>query len=120
MSPADYIATLAEPTRMRVLNCLAAAPLYVSDLVSILDLPQPTVSRHLRVLRSLGLAQGRRRATRVAYQLTIPGGAQGRMVRGLLQALRTDPAFRSDAAAARARAAAADGPQRPASTHAAR
>jgi ArsR family transcriptional regulator len=103
MSPADYLATLAEPTRLRVLSCLAAAPLYVSDLVAILGLPQPTVSRHLRVLRALGLAQNQREATRMGYHLTLPAGAQGRMVRGVLQALRADPVFRADAATVRAR-----------------
>lgn len=111
MSPADYLTTLAEPTRLRVLNCLAATTLYVSDLVDILALPQPTVSRHLRVLRTLGLVQDRRFATRVAYHLTLPAGARGRMVRGVLHALRTDPACRADAAAARARAAAPPGPR---------
>jgi ArsR family transcriptional regulator, arsenate/arsenite/antimonite-responsive transcriptional repressor len=103
MSPADYLATLAEPTRLRVLSCLAAAPLYVSELVAILGLPQPTVSRHLRVLRSLGLAQTQRDATRVGYRLVLPAGAQGRMVRGVLQALRADPLFRADAATVRTR-----------------
>jgi ArsR family transcriptional regulator, arsenate/arsenite/antimonite-responsive transcriptional repressor len=103
MSPADYLATLAEPTRLRVLSCLAAAPLYVSELVAILGLPQPTVSRHLRVLRSLGLAQNQREATRMGYRLTLPPGAQGRMVRGVLHALQRDPIFRADAVAARAR-----------------
>jgi ArsR family transcriptional regulator, arsenate/arsenite/antimonite-responsive transcriptional repressor len=114
MSPADYLTTLAEPTRLRVLNCLAATTLYVSDLVGILELPQPTVSRHLRVLRTMGLVQDRRFATRVAYHLTLPAGAQGRMVQGVLHALKTDPAFRADAAAARARGAAPRHPQHPA------
>jgi ArsR family transcriptional regulator len=101
MSPADYLATLADPTRLRILSCLSAAPMYVSDLVAVLCLPQPTVSRHLRVLRTLGLAASQRQATRTAYRLTLPAGAQGRMVRGVLHALRADPAFRADAAAAR-------------------
>lgn len=114
MSPADYLATLAEPTRLRILSCLAAAPLYVSDLVAILGLPQPTVSRHLRVLRSLGIVENRRQATRVAYHLTLPAGAQGRMVRGVLRALRTDPAFRADAATARTRTAPSNIPPQPA------
>src|SRR5690606_41798042 len=51
VSLADLLQALGEPTRLRILNCLQAAPLFVSDLVLILDLPQPTVSRHLRVLR---------------------------------------------------------------------
>ena len=49
---AAFVAAIAEPTRLRILNCVAAAPLFVSDLVAILGLPQPTVSRHLRVLRA--------------------------------------------------------------------
>src|SRR3954463_10687816 len=47
----DLLLTVAEPTRLRILNCLAAAPLFVSDLQAILGLPQPTVSRHLQILR---------------------------------------------------------------------
>ena len=104
MSPADYLTTLAEPTRLRVLNCLAAAPLFVSDLQAVLDLPQSTVSRHLRVLRHLGLAASQRMAPHVVYRLALPTGPCGRMVRAVLHALRRDPAFKAEIAAARARA----------------
>jgi DNA-binding transcriptional ArsR family regulator len=104
MSPADYLATLAEPTRLRVLSCLAAAPLYVSDIQRVLGLRQPTVSRHLRVLRQLGLARAERSASRMAYHLTLPAGTRGRMVRAVLTALRGDPAFRLEADSARTRA----------------
>ena len=51
-STTNLLLTIAEPTRLRILNCLAAAPLFVSDLQEVLELPQPTVSRHLKVLRS--------------------------------------------------------------------
>jgi ArsR family transcriptional regulator len=105
MSPADYLTTLAEPTRLRVLSCLAAAPLYVSEIQTVLDLPQPTVSRHLRVLRRLGLARAERSASRMTYHLTLPVGSRGRLVRAVLAALRGDPAFRTEADSARTRAA---------------
>lgn len=103
MSPADYLTTLAEPTRLRLLSCLAAAPLFVSDLQAVLNLPQSTVSRHLKVLRDLGLAEDRRMASHVVYRLALPAGACGRMVRAVLDALRADPAFKAEHAAARAR-----------------
>ena len=103
MSPADYLTTLAEPTRLRLLSCLAAAPLFVSDLQAVLNLPQSTVSRHLKVLRDLGLAEDRRMASHVVYRLALPAGACGRMVRAVLDALRADPAFKAENAAARAR-----------------
>ena len=103
MSPADYLTTLAEPTRLRLLSCLAAAPLFVSDLEAVLNLPQSTVSRHLKVLRDLGLAEDRRMASHVVYRLALPAGACGRMVRAVLDALRADPAFKAESAVARAR-----------------
>ena len=106
ISPADYLTTLAEPTRLRVLNCLAAAPLFVSDLQALMSLPQPTVSRHLKVLRDLGLAEDRRVAPHVVYRLTLPAGACGRMVRAVLSALRADAAYKTEAAAARERSRA--------------
>ena len=52
---------LADPTRVRILNLLAAGELCVCDLVETLDQPQPTVSRHLASLRGSGLVAVRRR-----------------------------------------------------------
>ena len=57
LSATDTLLTVAEPTRLRILNCLAAAPLFVSDLQAVLDLPQPTVSRNLQVLRKAELVR---------------------------------------------------------------
>jgi ArsR family transcriptional regulator len=45
----------ADPTRLRILNVLAAGELCVCDVVEILDLPQPGISRHLAYLRRCGL-----------------------------------------------------------------
>ena len=56
-SSIDLLLTVAEPTRLRILNCLAAAPLFVSDLQDLLALPQSTVSRHLTVLRKAELVR---------------------------------------------------------------
>ena len=50
-TPTELLQAVSEPTRLRILNCLAAAPLFVSDLQEVLDLPQSTVSRPLQVLR---------------------------------------------------------------------
>lgn len=103
LSAADFLAALAEPTRLRVLNCVDAGPVCVSDVVTILALPQPTVSRHLRVLRDLELVEDRRVAPFVLYTLAPLAGARGRLVRAALAALRTDPALKAEHAAALAR-----------------
>jgi ArsR family transcriptional regulator len=51
---------LADPIRLRIMNCLAAGELCVCDIVDLLGLPQPTVSRHLAYLRRSGLVVVRR------------------------------------------------------------
>ena len=46
----DRLATLADPTRGRILLALEQHELTVGELCAVLSLPQSTVSRHLRVL----------------------------------------------------------------------
>lgn len=65
----DFLLAIAEPTRLRIVNCLAAAPLFVSDLQVILELPQPTVSRHLTVLRHAGVVRDTPVGQFVLYRL---------------------------------------------------
>jgi DNA-binding transcriptional ArsR family regulator len=48
-------AALAEPSRRRILDLLRGGERSVNDLVSRLDLSQPSVSKHLKVLREAGL-----------------------------------------------------------------
>jgi ArsR family transcriptional regulator len=59
----------ADPTRLRVLNVLAAGELCVCDIVEILGLPQPTVSRHLAYLRRCGLVEATREWKFARYRL---------------------------------------------------
>ena len=52
-------AALAEPSRRRILDLLRDGERSVNDLVSKLDLSQPSVSKHLKVLRESGLVHVR-------------------------------------------------------------
>ncbi len=88
----DLLLTVAEPTRLRILNCLAAAPLFVSDLQAVLDLPQPTVSRHLQVLRRVEVVRDTPIAQFVLYRLRRDPGAQGRLLSAILDAVVHDDA----------------------------
>jgi DNA-binding transcriptional ArsR family regulator len=60
---------VAEPQRRRILDLLVARERPVGELVEALDLSQPAVSKHLRILRDAGLvdvrADGQRRLYRV-------------------------------------------------------
>ena len=89
-SAVDLLLTVAEPTRLRILNCLAAAPLFVSDLQAILELPQPTVSRHLQVLRRAHLVRDTPIAQFVLYRLQRNGSIHGRMLAAILDAVVRD------------------------------
>jgi ArsR family transcriptional regulator, arsenate/arsenite/antimonite-responsive transcriptional repressor len=89
-SSADLLLTVAEPTRLRILNCLAAAPLFVSDLQAVLGLPQPTVSRHLQVLRRADVVRDTPIAQFVLYRLRRDLGAQGRLLSAILDAVVHD------------------------------
>jgi SAM-dependent methyltransferase len=65
----DHAAQLAEPTRCRILQLVDAHELTVSELCSILQLPQSTVSRHLKVLADGGWVAARRDGTSHLYEL---------------------------------------------------
>jgi ArsR family transcriptional regulator len=61
---------LADPTRVEIVNRLAAADeVCVCDFDAALDLAQPTVSHHLKVLRDAGLVESSRRGTWAFYRL---------------------------------------------------
>jgi ArsR family transcriptional regulator len=61
---------LADPTRIAIVNRLAAAEqVCVCDLTDAFDLTQPTISHHLRVLREAGLVDAERRGTWSYYRL---------------------------------------------------
>jgi DNA-binding transcriptional ArsR family regulator len=60
---------VAEPTRRRILDLLRKDERPVGDLVARLELSQPAVSKHLRVLRDAGLVEARVDGSRRLYRL---------------------------------------------------
>jgi DNA-binding transcriptional ArsR family regulator len=60
---------LAEPTRRRILDLLRDAERPVNELVASLNVSQPGVSKHLRVLREAGLVEARVDAQRRVYRV---------------------------------------------------
>lgn len=100
-NPVEVLLTISEPTRLRILNCLAVAPLCVSDLQAILDLPQPTVSRHLAVLRQLDLVRDTPVGPYVLYRLRRRAGPSGRLVDQVLEAIVADESCRRERREAR-------------------
>lgn len=60
---------LAEPSRRAILTLLAGGERSVGDLESALDLSQPSVSKHLRVLREAGFVEATIDAQRRVYRI---------------------------------------------------
>ncbi len=60
---------LADPTRKRILDLLRERPRLVGELVDALEMSQPGISKHLRVLREAGLVNVRQDAQRRWYEL---------------------------------------------------
>ena len=65
----DAFNAVAEPRRRQILDALAGGERPVNDLVDLLGLTQPQVSKHLRVLREVGLVRVRDDGRRRLYRL---------------------------------------------------
>ena len=63
----DAYSALSDPTRRRILAALQDGARPVGELVTELEVSQPTVSHHLKVLRDAGLLTSERRASWVYY-----------------------------------------------------
>jgi DNA-binding transcriptional ArsR family regulator len=66
---ADAFNAVAEPRRREILDVLAAGERPVNDLVRVLGLAQPQVSKHLRVLREVGAVDVRDEGRQRLYRL---------------------------------------------------
>jgi len=66
---AQICQALADPTRIMLLYALAEGPKNVGELAEALQLSQPNVSRHLKVLRERGMATATREGANVVYSL---------------------------------------------------
>jgi DNA-binding transcriptional ArsR family regulator len=69
---ADAFNAVAEPRRRQILDVLAGGERPVNDLVEELGLAQPQVSKHLRVLREVGVVEGREEGRKRLYRVHAP------------------------------------------------
>jgi ubiquinone/menaquinone biosynthesis C-methylase UbiE/DNA-binding transcriptional ArsR family regulator len=69
----SWMEILADPTRLRILRLLERHELGVAELCDVLQLPQSTVSRHLKVLSDQGWVRNRSLRTANLYQMDLNG-----------------------------------------------
>jgi DNA-binding transcriptional ArsR family regulator len=72
----EPLAALADPTRRQILDLLREEPRSVGELATALDAAQPSMSKHLRVLREAGLVHVHPDAQRRVYALRPEGFAE--------------------------------------------
>lgn len=88
----------SDPTRLRLLHLLKGGELCVGDLVTIIGLPQPTVSRHLGYLRRSGLVKTRKSGLWIFYELAPASTPSHQKLLECLEACFEDvPELKSDA-----------------------
>jgi ArsR family transcriptional regulator len=89
---------VADENRLRILKCLQVRPACVCELVQATGMAQPKVSRHLKVLREVGLVSDARDAQWVEYSLVqAPEGAPEAELLALIASwLTRDPQVRED------------------------
>ena len=66
---ADICSALADPSRILILYALNEKQFTVNDLANYIGAPQPTISRHLKVLRDRNLVKAVRQGLNVEYRL---------------------------------------------------
>ena len=82
---AGIFKALSDETRLRVMKLLGVRELCVCELMQVLNMSQPRISRHLGVLKNAGLVNDHREGKWVFYSL--PNGIESPEVRTVLQSL---------------------------------
>jgi len=67
---AQVCSGLADPNRILIIYSLSEGQRSVNDIATSLELPQPTVSRHLKILRERGIVRPERDGQTINYGLT--------------------------------------------------
>ncbi len=69
---AEIFKAMGHPSRLLIIDTLAAGPRPVTDLANLVGDNMSTVSRHLSVLRAAGLIDSRRSSNQIFYHLKVP------------------------------------------------
>ncbi len=73
----EFAKALADETRQKIMALCCCTSLSVGEIVDQLDVAQPTVSHHLKILKNAGLVRIERRGRQVLYTLNQERLAQG-------------------------------------------
>ena len=69
---AKIVKAMAHPTRLYIVDHLAKGDLCVNELTEKIEADMSTVSKHLAILKSVGIVQSKKKGTQVYYHLKMP------------------------------------------------
>lgn len=97
LAPNNLFKAFADETRLRILSLLSGGELCVCDIMSVIKVPQPKVSRHLAYLRRRGLVDTKREGQWIYYSLAKPTGIfHKRLLSCLDDCFKEAPIFAKD------------------------
>lgn len=86
MNKTDFLKALGDPTRLKIVQLLnQKQALCVCDIISELDQPQPTISRHLNQLKQIGILESERKGTWIWYSISQELPSWGKAVISALE-----------------------------------
>ena len=86
MNKTDFFKALSDPTRLKIVQLLnQKQALCVCDIISELNQPQPTISRHLNQLKQIGILESERKGTWIWYSISQELPSWGKAVIGALE-----------------------------------
>ena len=86
MNKTDFLKALSDPTRLKIVQLLnQKQALCVCDIISELNQPQPTISRHLNQLKQSGILESERKGTWIWYSISQELPSWGKAVIGALE-----------------------------------
>jgi ArsR family transcriptional regulator len=95
--PVRMFASLADPTRLRLLNLMNGREVCVCYFVEILKQGQPKISRHLAYLRNAGIVSARREGKWMHYRIERPEDVKAAAILdATLKSFEADPQMQSD------------------------
>ena len=92
----DFLKTISDETRLRILILLSSKELCVCEMCYILEESQPKISRHLAKLRDMGLVLDKRQGQWILYYLNIQDNTASEILKEIINNYEKYPLLRSD------------------------
>ena len=77
MDTVDFAKAIADETRQKIMSICCCQKITVSDIVAQLEISQPTVSHHLKILKQAGLVNAERSGKEIYYSINQAAMAKG-------------------------------------------